>query len=57
MAELKGEGNIEYLDLSELLGDGFEEMHAPHSIPAVCMEYSPFAVEIGSDQTNFSKIA
>ena len=55
MAELKSEGNIEYLGLSECSTTTLRRIYAAHPIPAVRMEYSPFAVEIESDQSNFLK--
>src|SRR5271155_3870886 len=57
MAELKKEGKIKYLGLSECSATTLRRAHAVHPIAAVQMEYSPFALEIESDQTNFLKTA
>ena len=56
MAELK-EGKIKYLGLSECSATTLRRAYAVHPIAAVQMEYSPFVLEIESDQTNFSKTA
>ena len=52
MAELKKEGKIRYLGLSECSAATLRRAYAVHPIAAVQMEYSPFALEIESDQTN-----
>jgi len=52
MAELKKEGKIRYLGLSECSERTLRRAHAVHPIAAIQMEYSPFALEIESDQTN-----
>jgi aryl-alcohol dehydrogenase-like predicted oxidoreductase len=57
MAELKKEGKIRYLGLSECSAKTLRRAHAVHPIAAVQIEYSPFALEIESDQTNFLKTA
>src|SRR3954467_11565414 len=57
MAELKKEGKIKYLGLSECSATTLRRAHAVHPIAAVQMEYSSFALEIESDQTNFLKTA
>jgi aryl-alcohol dehydrogenase-like predicted oxidoreductase len=57
MAELKKEGKIKYLGLSECSARTLRRAHAVHPIAAVQMEYSPFALEIESEQTNFLKTA
>ena len=57
MAELKKEGKIKYLGLSECSATTLRRAHAVHPIAAVQMEYSPFALEIESDQTKFLKTA
>lgn len=51
MAELKNEGKIRHLGLSECSATTLRRAHAVHPIAAVQMEYSPFALEIESDQT------
>ena len=57
MVELKNEGKIRYLGLSECSAKTLRRAHAVHPIAAVQMEYSPFALEIESEQTNFLKTA
>ncbi|QIX00430.1 hypothetical protein AMS68_005947 [Peltaster fructicola] len=57
MAELKKEGKIRYLGLSECSARSLRRAHAVHPIAAAQMEYSPFALEIESEQTNFLKTA
>lgn len=53
MAELKREGKIRYLGLSECSASTLRRAHAVHPIAAAQMEYSPFALEIESEQTAF----
>lgn len=57
MAELKAEGKIRYLGLSECSARSLRRAHAVHPIAAVQMEYSPFALEIESEQTDFLRTA
>lgn len=57
MAELKEEGKIRYLGLSECSARTLRRAHAVHPIAAVQMEYSPFALEIESAQTDFLRTA
>jgi len=57
MAELKKEGKIRYLGLSECSERTLRRAHAVHPIAAIQMEYSPFALEIESEQTNLLKAA
>ena len=57
MAELKQEGKIKYLGLSECSATTLRRAYAVHPIAAVQMEYSPFALEIESDQTAFLQTA
>jgi aryl-alcohol dehydrogenase-like predicted oxidoreductase len=57
MAELKKEGKIRYLGLSECSARTLRRAHAVHPIAAVQLEYSPFALEIESDQTDLLKTA
>jgi len=57
MADLKKEGKIRYLGLSECSAKTLGRAHKVHPIAAAQMEYSPFALEIESEQTNFLKTA
>lgn len=57
MAELKDEGKIRYLGLSECSERTLRRAHAVHPIAAIQMEYSPFALEIESDQIGLLKAA
>jgi aryl-alcohol dehydrogenase-like predicted oxidoreductase len=57
MVELKNEGKIRYLGLSECSAQTLRRAHAVHPIAAAQMEYSPFALEIESEQTAFLKTA
>jgi aryl-alcohol dehydrogenase-like predicted oxidoreductase len=57
MAELKKEGKIRYLGLSECSARSLIRAHRVHPIAAAQMEFSPFALEIESEQTNFLKTA
>jgi len=50
MAELKQEGKIKYLGLSEVSSETLRRAHKVHPISAVQVEYSPFALDIESDQ-------
>ncbi|KAF3034248.1 hypothetical protein E8E12_005293 [Didymella heteroderae] len=50
MADLKKEGKIKYLGLSEVSSATLRRAHAVHPISAVQVEYSPFALEIESKQ-------
>lgn len=50
MAELKAEGKIRHLGLSECSSRTLERAHKVHPIAAVQVEYSPFALEIESPQ-------
>ncbi|KIW99888.1 uncharacterized protein Z518_10816 [Rhinocladiella mackenziei CBS 650.93] len=53
MAQLKKEGKIRYLGLSECSARTLRRAHKVHPITAAEMEFSPFALDIESDQTNF----
>ncbi|OAA66892.1 aldo-keto reductase [Niveomyces insectorum RCEF 264] len=53
MVELKNEGKIRYLGLSECSAATLRRACAVHPIAAAEMEFSPFALEIQSEQTNF----
>ncbi|KAF2460330.1 aldo-keto reductase [Lineolata rhizophorae] len=57
MAQLKKEGKIRYLGLSECSARTLQRAHNVHPIAAVQMEFSPFALEIESTQTNLLKTA
>ncbi|KAK2615611.1 hypothetical protein N8I77_002355 [Diaporthe amygdali] len=57
MAELKAEGKIRYLGLSECSARSLRRAHAVHPIAAIQMEFSPFALEIESDQTDLLRTA
>ncbi|EAW11068.1 putative aldo-keto reductase (AKR13) [Aspergillus clavatus NRRL 1] len=50
MVQLKNEGKIKYLGLSECSADSLRRAHKVHPITAVQMEYSPFALDIESPQ-------
>lgn len=55
MAELKQEGKIKYLGLSEISSATLRRAHKVHPISAVQVEYSPFALEIESAQIDLLK--
>lgn len=55
MAELKAEGKIKYLGLSEISSETLRRAHKVHPISAVQVEYSPFALEIESAQIDLLK--
>ncbi|KAF2667295.1 aldo-keto reductase [Microthyrium microscopicum] len=57
MAELKKEGKIRYLGLSECSERTLRRAHKVHPIAAIQMEYSPFALEIESEQIGLLKAA
>ncbi|KAI1424760.1 aldo-keto reductase [Xylaria sp. FL1777] len=57
MVELKNEGKIRYLGISECSERSLRRAHAVHPITAIQMEYSPFALQIESPQTNLLKVA
>ncbi|KAF2491143.1 putative aldo-keto reductase [Lophium mytilinum] len=46
LAELKAEGKIRHLGLSECSAESLRRAHAVHPITAVQLEYSPFALDI-----------
>lgn len=52
---LKEEGKIKYLGLSEMSSDTLRRAHKVHPITAVQVEYSPFALDIESDQIDILK--
>ena len=53
MADLKNEGKIRYLGLSEVSAATLRRAHKVHPIAAVQTEYSPFTIDIESPETNF----
>jgi len=55
MVELKKEGKIDYLGLSEISAATLRRAHAVHPISAVEIEYSPFALNIESEQIKLLK--
>lgn len=57
MVELKNQGKIRYLGLSECSAATLRRACAVHPIAAAQMEYSPFALEIESEQTKFLETA
>jgi aryl-alcohol dehydrogenase-like predicted oxidoreductase len=57
MADLKRDGKIRYIGLSKCSAQTLRRAHAVHPIAAVQMEFSPFALEIESNQTAFLKTA
>lgn len=57
MVDLKNEGKIRYLGLSECSAKTLRRAHKVHPIAAAQMEFSPFALEIESAQTEFLKTA
>lgn len=57
MVDLKNEGKIRYLGLSECSAKTLRRAHKVHPIAAAQMEFSPFALEIESAQTDFLKTA
>lgn len=57
MAELKAQGKIRHLGLSECSARSLRRACKVHPIAAAQLEYSPFALEIESEQTDFLKTA
>lgn len=57
MVELKDEGKIRYLGISECSERSLRRAHAVHPIAAIQMEYSPFALQIESSQTPLLRVA
>jgi len=55
MAELKQEGKIKYLGLSECSAESLRRAHKVHPISAVQIEYSPWALDIEDPQINLLK--
>ncbi|KAJ5731107.1 NADP-dependent oxidoreductase domain-containing protein [Penicillium malachiteum] len=52
MVELKNEGKIRYLGLSEVSAATLRRAHAVHPITALQIEYSPFALDIESPKVD-----
>ncbi|KAJ4175309.1 hypothetical protein NW754_002312 [Fusarium falciforme] len=57
MKELREEGKIKHLGLSEVSAESLRRAHKVHPISAVQMEYSPFALEIESPQYRLLEVA
>lgn len=57
MAELKADGKIRHLGLSECSANTLRRASKVHSIVAAQMEFSPFALEIESPETDFLRTA
>jgi len=55
MKQLKEQGKIKYLGLSEISSDTLRRAHKVHPISAVQVEYSPFALEIEKKQIDLLK--
>jgi aryl-alcohol dehydrogenase-like predicted oxidoreductase len=55
--QLKNKGKIRYLGLSECSERTLRRAYAVHPIAAIQIEYSPFALEIESDQIGLLKAA
>ncbi|RFU25491.1 hypothetical protein B7463_g10844, partial [Scytalidium lignicola] len=55
MVELKNEGKIRYLGLSEISASTIRRAHAVHPISAIQIEYSPFCLDIESSKTDILK--
>ncbi|KAF2013856.1 Aldo/keto reductase [Aaosphaeria arxii CBS 175.79] len=50
LVELKNEGKFKYIGLSEVSSASLRRAHKIHPVTAVQVEYSPFALEIESEQ-------
>ncbi|KAF1976096.1 putative aldo-keto reductase [Bimuria novae-zelandiae CBS 107.79] len=57
MVELKNEGKIKYLGISECSAESLRRAHAVHPITAIQVEYSPFALEIESKEVDLLRTA
>ncbi|KAM0350640.1 hypothetical protein ACHAPU_003126 [Fusarium lateritium] len=57
MKELKEEGKIKWLGLSEVSAESLRRAHKVHPISAVQVEYSPFALEIETPQFKLLEVA
>lgn len=56
MVQLKREGKIRYIGLSEVSADTLKRALKIAHVDAVQVEYSPFALEIESDQIGVMKV-
>jgi aryl-alcohol dehydrogenase-like predicted oxidoreductase len=57
LVELKNEGKIRHIGLSECSADSLRRAHAIHPIAAVQMEYSVFSLDIESPERKFLETA
>ncbi|KAL4803047.1 NADP-dependent oxidoreductase domain-containing protein [Aspergillus unguis] len=57
LVELKEEGKIKYIGLSECSSESLRRACKVHHVAAVQVEYSPFSLEIESEQINLLKTA
>lgn len=57
MVGLKKEGKIDYLGLSEISAATLRRAYAVHPISAVEIEYSPLALDIESERSNYPRRA
>ncbi|CRG92417.1 hypothetical protein PISL3812_09476 [Talaromyces islandicus] len=57
MVELKKQGKIRHLGLSEVSAATLRRAHAVHPIAAIQLEYSPFAVDIEEPEINLFETA
>lgn len=57
MVELKNDGKIKYIGLSECSAESLRRAHAVHPITAVQVEYSLFCTEIESPQKQLLEVA
>ncbi|RFU26610.1 hypothetical protein B7463_g9726, partial [Scytalidium lignicola] len=57
MVELKKQGKIKYLGLSEISADTLRRAHTVHPITAIQVEYSPFSMDIENPQIGLLKLA
>lgn len=55
MVELKNEGKIKYIGLSECSSESLRRAHKVHPIQAVQIEYSPFSLDIEDPQIDLLK--
>ncbi|CAK7224487.1 hypothetical protein SCUCBS95973_005534 [Sporothrix curviconia] len=55
LVELKNEGKIKYIGVSEVTEDSLRRAHAVHPLTAFQIEYSPFCMDIESPQIGLKK--
>jgi aryl-alcohol dehydrogenase-like predicted oxidoreductase len=55
MVELKKDGKIDYLGLCEVSANTLRRAHKVHPITAIELEFSPFTLDIESEQTGLLK--